>query len=241
MDVAILYSAGKDSTYAIDYCLEKDWNIKYLLSVKPNRKDCFLFHYATVEHSKKTAEILDKDHKILDCEVANPEKEGEIVKEEIKKRQKEDPVDAVVLGGTGLQETQLKTIQDKLHPMNIEVFAAHSGYDHDQIMKEMVENGYEFVISQVASQGLVDWLGETINKDNINELFKDASENGFHPGGEGGYFDTFVLKAPIFDKDLKIKEMEKIVEDDYCGHIIINELETIPKKEETINSKEIKN
>ena len=35
MDVAILYSGGKDSTFAIQHANEKGWNIKYLISVKP--------------------------------------------------------------------------------------------------------------------------------------------------------------------------------------------------------------
>jgi diphthamide synthase (EF-2-diphthine--ammonia ligase) len=52
MDVAILYSGGKDSTFAIQHAAEKGWNIKYLISVKPTRKDCYLFHYATVELTK---------------------------------------------------------------------------------------------------------------------------------------------------------------------------------------------
>ena len=58
MDVAILYSGGKDSTYAIEYALEKKWNIKYLLSVKPNRTDCYLFHFATVELTRNISEFL---------------------------------------------------------------------------------------------------------------------------------------------------------------------------------------
>ena len=58
MDVAIMYSGGKDSTYAIEYALDKGYNIKYLLSVKPNRTDCYLFHFATVEHTKELADIF---------------------------------------------------------------------------------------------------------------------------------------------------------------------------------------
>ena len=74
MDVAILFSGGKDSTFAIQHAKQKGWNIKYLISVKPTRKDCFLFHFATVEHTKEIAKILNIPHILTSCSIANPEK-----------------------------------------------------------------------------------------------------------------------------------------------------------------------
>ena len=58
MNIAILFSGGKDSVNAIQLAKQKNWNIKYLLSVKPTRTDCYLFHFATVEHTKEIAKIL---------------------------------------------------------------------------------------------------------------------------------------------------------------------------------------
>src|SRR3989338_5994703 len=130
MDVAILYSGGKDSTFAIQHAVEKGWNIKYLISVKPTRKDCFLFHYATVEQTKDLAKMLGIPHFYIRCSVANPIKEAGIVKEVVEKNQKKIKVDAVVLGGTGLQETQLKSIQNALGPLKVDAFASHSGEEH---------------------------------------------------------------------------------------------------------------
>src|SRR3989344_8185660 len=92
MKVAVLYSGGKDSTYAIDYALKKGWEISYLLSVKPNRTDCYLFHFATVEHTKKLAKSLGIKQIYTTCDVADPVKEAEIVKDIIIK----NPVDAVL-------------------------------------------------------------------------------------------------------------------------------------------------
>ena len=93
MDVAILYSGGKDSNYALASALEKGWNVKYLLSVKPTRTDCYLFHFATVEHTKIQAEILGIPHILVNCSIANPKKEAEIVKKVVEK----NPVDVEAL------------------------------------------------------------------------------------------------------------------------------------------------
>ena len=100
MRVGILYSGGKDSTYAIAECQNRGWEIAYLLSVKPSRTDCFLFHYATVEHTPALAKILKLPHRLIGCDVADPQKEAELIRTEVEQLPK---VEALVLVGTGLQ------------------------------------------------------------------------------------------------------------------------------------------
>ena len=222
MDVAILYSGGKDSTFAIQHAKDKGWNIKYLISVKPTRKDCFLFHYATVEQTKDIAKMLEIPHFYLKCRVADPVKEANIVKEAVESNQRKLKVDAVVLGGTGLQETQLKSIQNALRPLNVEAFASHAGEEHDLIVEEMLDKGYEIMITQIASDGLNDWLGKKITRENFPQLKKDSIKYGFHIGFEGGYADTLVTDCPLFAKQLVVEDMSIIYEDKYCGHVVIN-------------------
>ena len=232
MKVAILYSGGKDSTYAIEYALNRGWNIEYLLSVKPTRKDCYLFHYATVEHTKEQAQVLGLKHILVKCAVADPKKEADIVKGVVERNM----VDAVILGGVGLQITQLKSVQDALLPLGVEVFAAHAGLDHDKVMQEMLDKGYKFMITQVASDGLMNWLGRVVTSENFEELKNAAFDYGFHIGFEGGYADTFMLDGPIFNKRIEVMASEKIVDDEYCGHIVFKRLKLADKaKKETFS------
>jgi len=221
MDVAILYSGGKDSTFAIQHAKDKGWNIRYLISVKPTRKDCFLFHFATVEHTKEFAKMLDIPHFYVSCSVADPVKEADIVRKVVEDNQGKMKVDSVVLGGTGLQETQLKSIQNALRPLNIDVFAAHAGEDHDLIVQQMLENGYEIMITQIASDGLKNWLGKKITKENFAQLKKDSIKYGFHIGFEGGYADTLVTNCPLFNKQMVVEDINLSFEDNYCGHVEI--------------------
>ncbi len=222
MDVAVLYSGGKDSTFAVNFAKEKGWNIKYLISVKPTRKDCFLYHFATVEHTKDIAKILEIPHIYVKCKVADPYKEAQIVKEVVEKQQKKYKIDAVLLGGTGLQETQLRSIQDALRPLKVEAFATHSGEDHDVIIEEMLKRGYEILVTQIASEGLKDWLGKKITSENFLQLKKDSVKYGFHVGFEGGYADTLVTDCPLYPKRMVIEDMSILFEDEYCGHVVIN-------------------
>ncbi len=227
MKVAILYSGGKDSTFAVDYAKEKGWQIEYLLSIKPTRTDCFLFHFATVEHTSVIAEILGLKHHLLGCSVADPEQEAKIVEEFVKK----NPVDAVVLGGTGLQMTQIKSIQKALMPYGIEVFATHAGLEHDEVMREMLKKGYRFMITQFAVEGLgAEWLGQELTKENMEKLFELSKRYGFHAGGEGGHFDTFTIDGPIFSKRIEVIESDKVMEDKYSGHLVIKKLNVVDKE-----------
>ena len=226
MDVAIMYSGGKDSTLAIEYALNKGYNIKYLLSVKPNRTDCYLFHFATVEHTKELADILGLKHILINCDAADPVKEAELVKNVVLK---EDKVNGLILGGIGLQLTQLGSLQKALMPYNIEVYAAHAGSDHETLFREMLDKGYEILISQVASDGLIKWLGKTITKENFEDLKKDSIKYGFHLGFEGGFADSLVIDGPIFNKKLEILDSEKVIESDYNGYVLVNNLKVVNK------------
>jgi diphthine-ammonia ligase len=232
MNVAIMYSGGKDSNFAVAHAIDKGWDIKYLLSIKPTRTDCYLFHFATVENTPLQAEALGLKHHLLSCDVADPKEEAEIVRKFVAENQnnESEKVDAVVLGGTGLQATQIRSIQEALKPLGIEVFAAHSGLDHFEVLKQMLEKGLEIVITQFASEGLSPWLGKALTKDNLPQLEKDSIKYGFHIGGEGGYFDTFVTNAPTFKQRIEIQEMEKVMEDANSGHIVIKKLELVDKK-----------
>jgi len=225
MNVALMYSGGKDSTFALEFIKSKGWNLKYLLSVKPTRTDCFLFHYATVEHTPKIAKMLNFPHHLISCDIADPKGEANLIKEFVEKNK----VEALILGGTGLQETQIRSLQEAMLPLGVEVFAAHAGEDHGEVFKQMLDNGYEILISQVASDGLMKWLGKILTKDNFNELAKDSFKYGFHVGFEGGYADTFILNCPLFTQKFVIEEMEINKEDAYCGHVVIKQLKRVDK------------
>ena len=234
MNVAIMYSGGKDSNYAVKHAMDKGWNVRYLLSVKPTRKDCFLFHYATVENAALQAKALGLKHHLIGCDVADPVKEAEIVRDFVVSNEK---VDAVVLGGTGLQATQIRSIQDALRPHGVEVFAAHSGEDHLEVLRRMIGDGFEIVITQVASEGLMGWLGSTITKENFSRLEADSIKYGFHVGGEGGYYDTFVVDSPVFMRKVAVGDFEVKREDAYSGHVVIKSAFLVDKPARKIEAK----
>lgn len=232
MDVAVMFSGGKDSTYTVEYCKNKGWNIKYLLSIKPDRTDCYLFHFATVEHTPLLAKSLELQHHLLHCTVADPDQEAKIVFDFVK----EHPIDALVLGGVGLQETQLRTLQKWMQLLHVEVFASHAGYEHDLLMQEMIEKGYDIRITQIAADGLTkEWLGKKLMPESFAELKKLSAKYGFHIGAEGGHYDTFVCDGPLFKHKIEFVSTEKVMETNCSGYLVVKKLNVVEKEVEIIN------
>ncbi len=227
MRVAIMFSGGKDSNYAVKYALDKGWDIRYLLSVKPTRTDCYLFHFATVEHTKLQAEALELKHHLLTCSVADPKEEAEIVRKFVVSNEK---VDAVILGGTGLQAMQIRSIQEALLPHKVEVFASHSGEDHIKLFEQMIKDGFKIMMTQFAADGLtLDWLGRVIDGKNYQELKKLSETYGFHLPAEGGHWDSFVIDGPTFKKKLVIEEYQKVQETKHSGYLVAKKIRLIDK------------
>jgi len=231
MEVAVLFSGGKDSTLAIEHCKERGYDIKYLLSVKPSRRDCYLFHFATVEHTPLLADAMGFKHILVGCDVSDPMKEAQIIHDVVKK----NPVDAVVLGGVGLQATQIKSVREALFPLGVEVFASHKDQDNARLIEDMIDRGYEIIITEVAADGLTEsWLGATLTRENFDELKALADKFGFHSGGEGGHYNSFTADGPIFRKRVKVLSSEPVMEGECDGYLRVTDLKVVNKEIQAI-------
>ena len=64
---------------------------------------------------------------------------------------------------------------------------------------------------------------------------EDSVNFKFHIGFEGGYADTLVLNCPMFDKKVEPVKVDKKVEDEYCGHVVIKKLKLLDKEQKVKN------
>jgi len=234
MKVAVMFSGGKDSVFAVDHCLAKGWDIEYLLSVKPSRRDCYLFHYATVEHTPHLADALGCKQILVGCDVADPVLEAQIVRDIVAK----NPVDAVVLGGVGLQETQLRSVREALFDLGVEVFAAHKDENEEVLMRRMISDGYKVIMTEIASDGLTEeWLGKELTLENFEKLKVLSKKFGFDLLGEGGYYNSLVIDGPIFTKKLELVQSEKVMEAANSGYLLVHKVAVVPKAHSIYNQK----
>ncbi|WP_423793276.1 TIGR00289 family protein [Methanocaldococcus indicus] len=222
MDVAVLYSGGKDSNYALYWAIKEGFNVKYLVNVESENKESYMFHIPNVhltELSAKAAEIpLVKIY-------TKGEKEKEV--EDLKEGLKELDVDGIVTGAIA-SRYQKERIDRVCKELNIKSFSPLWQKNPEWILRTVSEL-FDVIIVGVYAYGLgKEWLGKRIDKNNIDKLLKICEKYGIHKAFEGGEAETFVLDSPVFKKRIVIEESE-IEWHDYWGIYHIKKAKLVEK------------
>lgn len=207
MKVAVLYSGGKDSTFCIYEALKRGWDVVVLIAVKPKNTEAYLWHYSTVEWTVLSSEAMGIPLIMLKCNKIGPEEEAK----ELEKVFGRIEVDALLLGGVGLQKTQIRSVRKVAKKFGIKVMVPHQRYTSERLLEEEVKSEFDMRITQVASDGLgPEWLGKKIDVETLGQLKELSKKFGFNCLGEGGYYDTFVVDGPIFKKKIEFLNSSKV-------------------------------
>tara|TARA_Y100000310_G_C20625774_1_gene785790 strand:- start:489 stop:1142 length:654 start_codon:yes stop_codon:yes gene_type:complete len=215
MRAAVLFSGGKDSTFAL-FKEKNNHDIQCLITLFPKRNDSYMFHYPNIELVKYQAEELNLP---LITQKTEGEKEKELIDLEtaIKKAIKEYKIE-VLISGALASEYQKSRIEKLCKKLNIKSIAPLWHIDPEDYLNQLIKNKFEVIIIGIAADGLNEsYLGRIIDK----QLIEDFKKLNIHLGAEGGEYETFVLNCPLFKKGLKIKKQEKIMENENAGTLKI--------------------
>ncbi|MFH0711248.1 MAG: diphthine--ammonia ligase [Candidatus Aenigmatarchaeota archaeon] len=207
MRVAVLFSGGKDSTFAIRKSLEAGHEIKYLVTVFPKGKESFMFHWPALEITKLQAESTGLKQIVQKTEGKKEEELKDLENVLIKIK---DEIDGVVTGAvaSNYQKSRVDKICQKL---NLKHLSPLWGINPENLLREIISSGFEIILTAVASEGLgEDWIGKKIDKDALDELKKLNEKFALNISFEGGEAESLVLDAPIFKKRIEITDSEKI-------------------------------
>ena len=70
----------------------------------------------------------------------------------------------------------------------------------------MIEHGFEIMITGVSAEGLNEaWLGRVLTEQSFDELAALAAKHRFHVEGEGGEYETLVVKGPHMQGRLAVE------------------------------------
>lgn len=225
MKLGILYSGGKDSTFALYWAMKTGHEVKCLISLKAERTDSYMFQVANIELTKLSAQALGIPI-IFESTSGIKEKELDDLKRAIEKAKKEFGIEGVVAGALA-SNYQKERVEKICSALNLKCFAPYWHHDPEKYLCEIVAEGFEVIFTRVAAMGLTeDWLGRHLDSEAVEDLKKLNKKYGVHMGGEGGEFETLVLDGPLFKKKLKILEAEKVWE--------ISEGEFVVKKAELV-------
>ncbi len=204
MKLGVLFSGGKDSTYAM-YLAKKAGNeLACLITLHSENKESYMFHTPSIEQTEKQAEVLGIP---LMVSKTRGVKEKELVDltNAIKKAKEKYHIEGIVTGAlhSVYQAERIQKICD-----NLKLKCLNPLWHKDEIsyLKELIDNKFKVMVVGIAAYPLdKSWLGRMIDDKFIDEVKVLKDKYKIHAAGEGGEFETFVLDCPMFKHELKIK------------------------------------
>ncbi len=226
MKLGVLFSGGKDSTYALFKAMEKD-KVVCLISIVSKNKESYMFHTPNINLAEMQAKAIGLP---LIQKTTKGEKEKELkeLKKAIKEAKVKFDIEGVVAGAVEsvYQATRIQIICDDL---GLWCFNPLWKKNQEELLRELLAKKFDIIISGIFAYPLVEsWLGKKINKNVVNELIKLKEKYKISPTGEGGEIETTVLNGPIFKKKIEIIDSE-IEAEKHSGVFVIKKTKLIKK------------
>lgn len=203
MKLGILFTGGKDSTYAAYLAKKSGYEISCLISIKSKNLESYMFHTPSISAVVKQAEAMDIPL-ILKITPGEKEKELKELEAAIQEAVEKFGIEGIV---TGAIESvyQASRIQEICNKVGVECFNPLWQKNQFELLNELIENNFEVIITGVFAYPLdKSWLGRVIDKKFIGDMKTLDDNYKINPAGEGGEFETLVLNCPFFKKKLEI-------------------------------------
>jgi len=207
MKIGVLFSGGKDSTFAAYLAKKKGHELSCLISVYSENKESYMFHTPSISKTKHQAKVMNIP---IIVQKTKGERESELkdLEKAIRKAVKRFNIEGIV---TGAVESvyQASRIQKICSKLKLECFNPLWQKPQFELLKDLLKNNFHVVVTGVFAYPLTKhWLLKKINEDFIKEMKELNKKYKISPAGEGGEFETFVLNCPLFEKALKITDSD---------------------------------
>lgn len=233
MRVAVLYSGGKDSNYAL-YKASLNHKIECLITLDSQNEHSYMFQKPGNQWIELQAQCLEIP---LIRYKTKGEKETELkdLKNAISQGIHEYGIQGLVTGA--IQSVyQASRIQKICYELAIYCFNPLWQIDEEKFLNELINNNFEIKIIAIASYPLgKESLGVSIDsetRDWLLTLHKHSSSHKHYslsPIGEGGEFESFVLDSPNFKKKIEITKSNTIMDGKHSGILKIENAQIIEK------------
>jgi len=219
VNVAVLFSGGKDSTYATWVVQHQGWDVTALMTVRPRAADSLMFHYPNVEWTPFQAEAMGLPQQLLKV-TGSDEMEG--IEQALVALKTRMGVSGLVTGAVAsdYQKTRFDNMCDEI---GLKTYAPLWHKNPRLLVENLEESGFRIILTAVAAKGLDEsWLGRELTEREWSKLEQLSKIHGIHLTGEGGEYESFVLDAPHFTKRIEIERSRKEWQGD-SGRLVIEE------------------
>jgi diphthine-ammonia ligase len=208
LKVGVLFSGGKDSTYAAYLAKQRGDELLCLITLSPARSDSYMFHYPNIRWTAMQAEAMRLPQVTLETKGVKEEELADLSRAiEIAKR--DYSIEGIYTGALAsvYQKSRVERICDELG-----VKAVSPLWHIDQVahLTNIVADHFEVIMTGVAALGLDEgWLGRHLDREAVEDLAALHTKYGVNPGLEGGEGETFVLDCPLFDRRVEVVSSKK--------------------------------
>ena len=222
MNLASLFSGGKDSTYAIHLAQGLGHTVTCLLSISPRSAESHLLHHPNMKWTKLQSESMGIPQLVATCDSYDVGAELSVLHNLLEDAKERFDIQGLVHGGikSRFQRDKFEYVCSKLNLVPVSPL-----WDNPsplEYMSTLVES-FDFIVTSVSSDGLDDfWLGRTITADDVLALSELSQKFGFNLDFEGGEAETFVVDCPLFANPIEVTQSRKIW-DGYRGRFEIEE------------------
>jgi diphthine-ammonia ligase len=223
MRLAALVTGGKDSILALYRAQKMGHSIEVLATMIPKRADSYMFHFPNIHMTEYIAEALEIP--LVTAETCGI-KEKEL--DDLKQLLASLDVEGVVSGAirSSYQKKRIGRICEELGIKSVTPLWQQDQYS---LMKELIELKFKVIIVGVYAYGLDQtWLGQEINTETLEKLVELNEKYQISLVGEGGEYESLVLDAPIFKKQIEIIKAETSYEND-SGVFVVKEAKLVNK------------
>ncbi len=200
--VAVLFSGGKDSTYATWVVQHQGWDLS-LVTVKPSSADSHMFHHPNVEWTNLQAQAMGSYHEVV--EITGRDEMADLRDALAAMKSKLD-ISGLVTGAVAsdYQKTRFDRMCDAI---GLKTYAPLWHKNPKLLVEDLKKSGLRIILTAVAANGLDEsWLGRELTEQEWSRLEGVSRIHGLHLTGEGGEYESFVVDAPYFSKAIEIEK-----------------------------------
>lgn len=228
LKLGVLFSGGKDSTYAAYIMQRQNYEPACLITMKSTNPDSYMFHTPAIEITSLQAQAMGIPH-VVEETAGEKEAELEDLQRAMQQAIDEYHIDGIVTGAvfSTYQRDRIEKVCDQL---GLKLFSPLWHKPQEQEMKELLQNDFSFVFSAVAAEGLdTSWLNRIITERDVEQLQRLNGKYQLNVAGEGGETESLVLDCPLFHQKVQITRAEIVAEKHHTARLVVKEAILVEK------------
>jgi ABC transporter with metal-binding/Fe-S-binding domain ATP-binding protein len=206
LKLASLYSGGKDSNYSIFEMKRLGHDVVCLISIIPEISDSLLFHFPNIHLAQALAQAIDLPIRNFQSSTSKLENEMSVLENALSTVKDEFGIEGIVHGGISSM-FQKRNFEKVCEDLYLSVYSPLWNLNPRNYLHQLIDEKFKITIVGVSALGLdQEWLGVTLDHENVKRLESLSTKYGFNLNFEGGEAETLVVDCPIYKKKLEIRK-----------------------------------